>query len=685
MSFFNPWLWFGLLALGAPIWLHLQRRADRDAIAFPAMRFLDDAPIAKRAPLSLRDVLLFLLRIAVVALLTFVFAWPYIRTDKPQAVSASIVYILDDTLSQQSGDRFTKDRDEIVDEFEKLGDATQAAVIVLTSKPQTVVNFSDNRADAAAKLKALKPSMERGSYISAFRLANTLLERSLGGKREIILYGDQQLNQWTESANAPPFLRGLNVRVARPAKAIVQDNVAVSSPEVVRVFLGDRSVVRCKTMLQHTGNPGSATVVLEANHKEIFRRPINVTEQPPNATLLTEWECEASEWIEGSIRVEHAKDNLAQDDVAWFAAPPIVEGRVALLSRSAFLRTALSPEVAKGRWKAIEINPAKLDELAKAEGADDADVFVLEASFLQSDSVRAAVDRYLAAGRGVFICVDRVTPIVHEALRGLGFGVTEGVTEETQSVRVGKFLLTHPVFGAFASPDLGNIFAIGFERLPKVEALRGTPVLFSDHGDPLIFESNQGAGRIFLSAFTFERTMTDWVIDPTFIPFLDLSLQHLRRQSQLVSWLEPGDSWSTDFVSGEKAAKVSLRKGDNTAIESASLQGRTAKFRPPAEAGIYKLTFDDDPKVRRIAIMNPRPEESELKYQTGDAPALAAWKFADAGKPVDALTPVPTEMSVRREEYRQKYWWYLALAAFAFLVTESLFLFGRKRTEATTV
>jgi hypothetical protein len=673
MSFFNPWLWFGLVALGAPLWLHLQRRADRDAFVFPALQFLDDAPVARRAPLSLRDLLLFLLRITAVTLLVALFAWPYLRTEGPAVVSASRVYILDNTLSQQANDGFVHDRDAVLRELAKLPESTQAAVIELRGKPQTVVNFSDNSEDARAKLKALTPSSERGNYLSAFRQANTLLERALGTQREIVFFGDQQTNQWSENENAPPFLRNVQVTLAHPATELVRDNAAVSSPAVDRVFLGSRSVIRGKCVMQHSGHPGNATIVIEANQREIYRRSLNIDEQPENALLGVEWESPAADWIEGVMRLEHAPDALPPDDRAYFAAPPMLEGKIALLSRSPYLRTALSPQVARGHWSLVEINSARLDELAKTSPNDDADLLVLDASFLQSAAVRSAVDRYLRSGRGVFVCVDRLTPIVTEALRQLGISASERPSSGAPD-RIGKFLLSHPALATFASPDFGNILAVQFEEHPHIDALSGTPLLFSTSGEALLVEGTQGSGRWMVSAFPFDRTVTNWVIEPTFIPFLDLAFQHLRRESTLVAALEPGQLWQLELAPGENARKVILRDRDKKVAEAEVGADRTARLHAPQRPGTYRLSFDDKPDTRRIAVVNLRPEESVLTYLKGEPPSLAAWKYPSESKGQEHASSAAVPGNGRRAELQQRYWWYLALATMGSLALEGILL-----------
>ena len=217
LSFLNPWFWLGALAVAAPIWLHLRRKRETNLVEFSALRFLDDQPEPRRSPLRLRDLLLFALRVLALLALVAAFAWPYLRGANTAPVRESRVYILDNTLSHQANDGFTRDRDRVLSEISKGPSDIQMAVIELTSAPRVVVSFGENREAAKQKLKALEPSFQRGSYLAAFRQANSLLGNSLGEQKRIILLGDNQENQWNENVNTPPFLRNVQVDLPKIA------------------------------------------------------------------------------------------------------------------------------------------------------------------------------------------------------------------------------------------------------------------------------------------------------------------------------------------------------------------------------------------------------------------------------------------------------------------------------------
>ncbi len=122
LSFLNPWFWLGALAVAAPIWLHLRRKRETNLVEFTALRFLDDQPEPRRSPLRLRDLVLFALRVLALLSLVAAFAWPYLRGANTAPIKESRVYILDNTLSHQANDGFTRDRDRVLSEVSKAAE-----------------------------------------------------------------------------------------------------------------------------------------------------------------------------------------------------------------------------------------------------------------------------------------------------------------------------------------------------------------------------------------------------------------------------------------------------------------------------------------------------------------------------------------------------------------------------------
>ena len=82
MSFIHPLLLSGLLLAGLPVLLHLILRQQPKRVPFPAFRFLVPKATSNRRKLRLRNWLLLLLRILMLALMCLALARPKIFSDR---------------------------------------------------------------------------------------------------------------------------------------------------------------------------------------------------------------------------------------------------------------------------------------------------------------------------------------------------------------------------------------------------------------------------------------------------------------------------------------------------------------------------------------------------------------------------------------------------------------------------
>lgn len=667
ISFLNPWLWLGALAVAAPVWLHLRRKQETNVVRFSALRFLDDSPWPRRSPLRLRDLVLFALRLLALLLVVAAFAWPYRREAISNPVEESRVYILDNTLSHQSNNGFAKDRDRIAEEISRLARGVQAAVIELTSEPRIVVAFSDDRVAARRKVEQLIASHQRGSYVAAFRQANTLLANSLGQRKRIVFYSDNQENQWSENLNSPPFLQNVETEIAS-ASVGGAPNLSLSEPKLQRVFLGDQALLNWSAKLTHLGAAHSCQVTLRVNNQILLDRALDLPEQPETLVLQAQWEADPKEWMQGEAAVTGTPDALSADNRVYFSLPPVTEGKVALLAQSTYLRLALSPEVMRGHWKTRVLDPTQL--AAELSSSSSPDVLCLESYYLQSSDARKLVWRYLTNGRGVVLFVNRVSPVIAGALRELGFeGQSAPASGAADAQGFGYIAYSHPVFHPFRSADYGNLMEVRVSRYSRVKSKDSLPLVVSKSGDPLVFEGTKFSGRLLVTAFGFDRDETTWATHLTFVPFLDLCLQHTRAQSAAPTDFEPGQVATIDLPADSPVRSVVLRQA-KLELQRIPASGARVQIRLPDRPGLYSLTYDDAVEPSRVLSVNPSPKESELKYAESPV-ALKVWRLGAGEKrkePPLAARKLDLSLSAIRQ---QQFWWWLLVAALVALTLET--------------
>src|SRR5437763_2208375 len=89
MSFLNPFLLFGSLALAIPILIHLVRREKSEINPFSSLMFLLKVPKRSIRQQKMKNLLLMALRLLILALLVGAFARPYMTQPAKPVVNGN--------------------------------------------------------------------------------------------------------------------------------------------------------------------------------------------------------------------------------------------------------------------------------------------------------------------------------------------------------------------------------------------------------------------------------------------------------------------------------------------------------------------------------------------------------------------------------------------------------------------
>ena len=385
--------------------------------------------------------------------------------------------------------------------------------------------------------------------------------------------------------NSPPFLRNVQIDLPKIA-ALALPNLSLSEPRVQRIFLGDKSLVNFTVKLSHAGEAKTANIVLRANEQVIFNRAVDLEKQPETILLQAQWEADPAAWLRGEVTVEGTPDALAGDNRVFFSLAPVIEGKVALLAQSPYLRLALSPDVMRGQWATRVLEPTKL--AAELAANEDADVLVVESNYLQSGDARKLLWRYVTNGRGVVLLVNRVTPSISGCLRELGFEAEGTVSAEKGSAERFQFVYSnHPIFHPFLSPDYGNLMDVKVSKYVQLKGSQAMPLIFSEKGAGLFFQGTKFPGKLFVAAFGLDREHTSWPVDQTFIPFLDLTLQTARAEDPTPTTFEPGEISKIQLPAGSTVTGSRVARRAAGAEPRAGRAGEGAGANAGQAGGLY--------------------------------------------------------------------------------------------------
>ena len=196
MVFLTPFFLIGLLAALIPIAIHLIRREKPPKVMFSTIRFLKKTSKKLILFQHLSQILLLLLRSAVIVLLVIAFARPLINQSVARLLDAdpqSAVILLDLSMSMRYGDNFERAKEEALVLLDRMSQGDEVALVGFSESAQIV---SELNVDLDSVRSGLNGIAEAGfgvtRYIPNLQLADQILEESRYENRAIYLVSDFQ-------------------------------------------------------------------------------------------------------------------------------------------------------------------------------------------------------------------------------------------------------------------------------------------------------------------------------------------------------------------------------------------------------------------------------------------------------------------------------------------------------------
>ena len=205
MSFLNPLLAIGAVALSIPLIIHLLNRSRFRTVDWAAMHLLESVISSNRRRFRLDQLILLLIRCAIPALLALLMARPVLTGSGIPAgdTPASLVILLDNSYSMDVADPAGTRFDAAVETACSLIDSAPAGsefAVLLTGGVPTPL-FDQPVSDARAvnrRLRQLTAGMGASSVAESLDAALSLVQRMSHGRRELIVLSDFQPADWQQ-------------------------------------------------------------------------------------------------------------------------------------------------------------------------------------------------------------------------------------------------------------------------------------------------------------------------------------------------------------------------------------------------------------------------------------------------------------------------------------------------------
>lgn len=603
MTFLAPWFLAGILAISIPLFLHLRRSRRAEKIIFSTTQFFDETFLRSARRAKFQDLLLMILRMALLVFFALALAQPIIRTPAMskwiglggKAREAAI--ILDDSASMAAGsergillERAKAGAISILDELSSSrGD--KATVILAGQRqtgPKVLFEQPTNNFEAIRKairevtLTDLATDLEWAIRSAAQTIGAVDGSAASGGVKEIYIFSDFQESSLSAGADPTAGIQAAFFLAAVRPPMEQPPNLSVDAIQygTARPMLAVPFTFR--TLLTNYGpEPRSAAASLVIDGQTVSQKKV---ELPAGRSQLVRFQHRFMKtgWHGGKVVLAEEEavspELLPVDNQRFFALH--VEDNLRLLAINGspsdipaedelfFFRLALTvqPDNQSGDESAAETTaPVLIDSILPGEvTGQKLEGYRLVLLANVSDLAPAALEeleKYVDRGGNLLITLgDRVNPEsyncwvgshrLHEGLLpGKLLRLAESADEENpvlegdsnQAGSIAALNEKHPALAGFSEGKLGTLAGVRIRKRYEVHPGAAEPLMQDAGGIILLMEKTFGQGRVMLFTSAIDRDWSNFPLQPVYLPWLYRIVSYLTQPgSQRANFLGTG-------------------------------------------------------------------------------------------------------------------------------------------------
>ncbi|NUN14530.1 MAG: BatA domain-containing protein [Myxococcales bacterium] len=702
MQFESPWLLLGMLGAAIPIVIHLINRKRARVVPFAAIDFLLRSNKRLARKLKLKQLILLLLRILLIAAIPFALARPYCIPDETpmrgERPPASVVFVIDNSLST----RYLHDGKTLLDAavhkvqqiVEQLGAGSNVA-FVTSARPATPLtnDLTVEPAQIADALSRVRPSANTGDMAAALRIAETILTTSTLPEKRIVLLTDLQATEWEGmeppwAFDPPPPLEIVDIS----PKDEELNNAGITAVRVDRASETSPQHVRITAEVSAFGQRAFTGVVTLKLGDSVAENTVSI---PPGTTVETSYLMKVKPGTLPTGAVSIPEDALPADNTRSFAASFLGSLTVLVLNGAPrtipyrdevfFLEKALrsADNDAQARLQVLVV---KAEETTPQQ-IKLADVVILANVLSLSPENIVALEEMVDQGGGVlFTAGDNVTAEygkMFEKLLPLPIREIKKVVDPNdpeapiKALTVDSVMMAHPATRMFSNMRESSLLSTEFYTYLLLGTAtnldQGVNTLLSyRNGAPLLVERHKGRGRVALLTTTVDMDWGDLPIRSTFLPLIQQLVLYLGGRLSVGNPTDVlvGESVAVRVISGDTRIVIEAPDGKTTEVEHLGdvVEG-AVHFDSTNLPGVYTVSRyraeSTTASVDAFAVNSP-PQESTLAKMTVDNVLNALTANTDTQQ------KNLTVMLSRTDERRTNVWPYLLAGLFVLLMSEAI-------------
>jgi hypothetical protein len=658
MGLFTPWFLAGLVGVGLPLYLHLLKRQNNPPTPVSSLMFWEAHTQASTRHRRLNHLLLLALRLAVLVLLIFAFANPFINRNAATLASNRLVLVVvDNSFSMRAGTRLADAKDAAMSVLAGKG-AARAQVAAFGSQLRLMTQPIEDQATLRAAVQAIEPGDGHGNFGELARAVRGLADTARTPV-EFHLFSDMQHGDSAATFSdmaLPPSVQLVEHAVVTKA----EPNWAVESVDAPgQVWGKDVKPVHVQAVIAGYGTPAAQrSVSLVVNGKTTATKTVAV---PANGRATVDFP--SLEVPYGFSRCEvkiDAADGLPADDLRRFAVERSDPQKALLIHNYGDNRSPLyvGAALAAAAQSAFILESINVNEAADRQPSNYGFIILSDLASMPS-LLENSLTGYVRSGGSLLIAAGTSAggrsqiPIFNAHI----IETRDYNRLPEHYLEVGSSDSSYPaVAKAGGWPGVKFFYALNVEP--------GDSRVIVRLGDqtPLLLEKRIGEGRVVLLTSGLDNATNNFPLDPAFVPFVEQTARYLAG-SERKGGARPVDAYLELRNAKEQAQGVEVTDPEGrrplTLGEAASAQSFQL-----TEAGYYQLRLANG-RQDQIGV-NPDPKESNLDVMSEDVLSLWQGKGGQSSQDPSASAVATTNQT------RQSFWWYLMLLVLASAVAESV-------------
>lgn len=575
MTFLNPALLWGLLAVSIPVIIHIFNLKRTKKIEFSTLMFLKEIQQSKYKKIKLKQLLILLCRIAFIIFIVLAFSRPfekgYLFAGSSKAASC-VLLILDDSFSmlnrETQGSEFDAAKKKMIESLSIFDENDEIYFATVSSISKADKNF------LYKSINALKDSITNARVSDITRdigsvlyYAKKITEQSSNSNKEIFLLTDGQKTFFDDAKSSAGEINlkettKLNIVLSGSRKG---NNLSVDTVNVItKIFQKNKPVKVKATLTNHNPfNVSNKSVVLSFSGKNSADE--KVIDIPANSSVDVEFSfiSASSGFTEGSVELlqkEIADDEIPNDNKNYFtfytpgsikillaAESPadLVYLKLALASSEELLKDSAGSRNSGIRSKFFDIKEISASDLSHENLADYNSVIISNKNKFTSDESSKLKD-YVNGGGGVLIfpgentAIDSYNNSLFKEL-DIPYIISKfSVSASDRALKFENIDLSHPVFdGMFNqnsnikdnilrdSPDIKN----GFEITTSNNA---RTLISLNANKNFLIEYSRGKGKVLLFASAADMKSSNFPAKNIFSPIVIRSILYLAPVNTII-------------------------------------------------------------------------------------------------------------------------------------------------------